>query len=75
MVTLSNNEGKIVEIVYDKGITPTCSDKHGVSFVVGTPIITCNDPRYAEYLRVTIHKAINNIVHGALSDGIPEENE
>lgn len=75
MVTLSNNEGKVVEIVYDKGVTPTCDDRHGVSYVVGTPIITCNDPRYAEYLRVSIHKAINNVVAGVLSEGIIEENE
>ena len=75
MVTISNNEGKVVEIVYDKGVTPTCDDRHGVSFVVGTPIITCNDAKYAEHLRVSIHKAINNIVHGVLSEGITEENE
>ena len=73
MVTLSNDEGKVVEIAYDRGITPTCDDRYGVSYVVGTPIITCNDPRYAERIRVAIHKAINNIVHGILTDGIEEE--
>lgn len=67
MVILTNDEGKEIQITYDKDIITHYDRNTGKTlYAVSMPIITCDDPLDAEYLRVSIHKAVNNLVRGIL---------
>lgn len=68
MVILTNDLGETVKISYANSIDTYFDEDLGcTAYEVGIPIIRCNDPRNAEYLRVKIQKAITNIVRDALS--------
>jgi len=69
MITLTNDSGKTVKLIYSRSIDHHYDEDLGRTvYEVGMPTIMCDDPRDAECLRVQIQKAVNNMARAILED-------
>lgn len=68
MIILTNNEGKEIRVSYNNKDAITRHDKTTgkTVYTVNMPIVTCDDPLDADYIRMATQKAVNNIITDVL---------